>query len=163
MKTFSTILVLVIFAALITAPVHAQLKSDMPNIEQTSNTGIGLEPAKTPFSLLDFSRIKWSNSYSVSFFSGGGSSGSLGLLNTTMFYEFSSKLSMGVNIGILHNTGAIWGDGRTDASVLPSFMLDYHPSEKFRMSLMVETLRGSFGDYGYNSHYLLDSRSPFFR
>jgi hypothetical protein len=163
MKTFSKILVLIILVALVTAPVQAQLKSDMPDIEQTTNNGIGLEPAKTPFSLLDFSRIKWSNSYSVAFFSGSGTSGSAGLLNTTMFYEISTKLSMSVNLGILHNTGAIWGDGNSDASLLPSFMLDYHPSDKFSMSVMFQTLRGSFGNYGYNSHFLLDPRNPFYR
>jgi hypothetical protein len=38
----------------------------------------------------------------------------------------------------MHNTGAIWGDGNNDATVLPGFMLDYHPSDKFQMSIMVQ-------------------------
>lgn len=163
MKLLSKTAILIVLVALLTTPVFAQLKSDMPEISDVTNNGIGVESAKTPFSLLDLSRIKWSNSYSVSFFSGGGSSSSAGLLNTTMFYEFSPKLSLALNLGILHNTGAIWGNGESDASVLPSFMLDYRPSEKFRMSLIFESVRGNFGNYGYNSHFLLDPRDPFYR
>ncbi|MDH4035334.1 MAG: hypothetical protein OEV80_16195, partial [candidate division Zixibacteria bacterium] len=82
------------------------------------------------------SRITWSHSYSVGFFSGGAASGSVGLLNSTMFYEISSKLSLSLNLGVAHS-GGNWGEGR-EATLLPGFTLDYHPSDKFRMTFMIQ-------------------------
>ena len=111
--------------------------------EPTATNSLGARPVSSPFSLLDISRIKWSHSYSVSFFSGNGNSGSLGLANTSMFYEFSPSLSLQVNLGILHSPGSILGDSRnSDASFLPGFNLDYHPSEHFRMSVQFQRYDG---------------------
>jgi hypothetical protein len=110
---------------------------------------LGVKPVANPFSLLDMSRIKWSNSYSVSFFSGGGFSGSRGLLNTTMFYELSPTLSMAFNLGIMHNTSALFGNGSSDATFLPGFRLDWKPSEKFQLMLNVQRVSGLVSPY-YN-------------
>lgn len=107
-----------------------------------SSSSLGLKGAPNPFSLLDISRIRWSHSYSISYFSGGNASGSAGLLNTTMFYDFSNSLLLSVNVGVLHNSGAIWGDGKNDATILPGFQLDYHPSEKFRMTIGFQRVSG---------------------
>ena len=108
--------------------------AELENLSKTS--GLSVRPVANPFSLLDLSRISWSNSYSVSFFSGGASSGSVGLLNSTMFYEISSKLSLSLNLGVVHSGGS-WGEDR-EATLLPGFSLDYHPSDKFRMTFMVQ-------------------------
>lgn len=113
------------------------------------SNSLGLQGAPNPFSLLDFSRMRWSHSYSISFFSGGGSSGSVGLLNTTMDYELSKSLSLSLNVGVMHNSGALWGDGRNDATILPGFQLDYHPSEKFRLMLGFQRVSG-LSPYYYN-------------
>lgn len=94
---------------------------------------LGTRPVSTPFSLLDLSRLKWSHSYSISFMSGGGSSGSVGLLNNSMFYEFSPALSLRVDIGVLHNSG--FDNVGNDATLLPGFQLDFHPSEKFSLTI----------------------------
>jgi len=121
---------------------------DQADLEQTTRSNsLGQSPVDRPFSLLDLSRIRWSNSYTISFFSGNGNSGSMGLLNTTMFYEFSRKLSLAVNVGIAHNTGAIWGDGNNSATILPSFMLDYHPSKNFQISIGMQTFNGGYYPY----------------
>lgn len=111
------------------------------------STPLGVKPATTPFSLIDFSRIRWSNSYSVSFFSGGAYSGSVGLLRTTMYYEFSPKLSMAFNLGVMHNASALIGNGNSDATFLPGFRLDWHPSSKFQMSLDVQRVSGLLSPY----------------
>lgn len=108
-----------------------------------SSSSLGLKGAPNPFSLLDISRIRWSHSYSISYFSGGNMSGSAGLLNTNMYYPFSNSLSLSVNIGVLHNSGAIWGDGKNNATILPGFQLDYHPSEKFRMTIGFQKVSGN--------------------
>ena len=133
--------------------VSAQL-TDQAKINDINNqSGIGINPAPTPFSLIDLSRVKWSHSYSVSFFSGGNNSGSVGLLNTNIFYEFSSKLSLALNIGIAHNPGNFWGDGSTDATVLPSFQLDYHPSNNFRISIGLQQYRGYLMPYNMSNPF----------
>lgn len=132
MKTIFTILAVVILAA----AASAQMVENAPLANGVSRSSFGSRPASTPFSLLDLSRISWSHSYSVTYFSGGNSSGTLGLFNTGMMYVFSPKLSLNLNVGIAHNPGAIWGDSRNNnTELLPGFLLDYHPSEKFRMSL----------------------------
>jgi len=64
-----------------------------------SGIGFGVRPAESPWSLLDMSRISWSHSYSGTYFSGGSSSGSLGMFNSTMMYDISSKLSLSVDTG----------------------------------------------------------------
>jgi hypothetical protein len=115
-----------------------------PSIASPAVSGIGIKPAASPWSLLDLSRIRWSNSYSVAFFSGGGSSGSMGVLNTSLFYEFSSKLALTVNLGVAHNPGAIWGRGENNATFYPGFRLDYRPSDKVSMSLQVERVNGYY-------------------
>ncbi|MDX9856222.1 MAG: hypothetical protein RBT76_00355 [candidate division Zixibacteria bacterium] len=127
--------------------------------QPTASNSMGVRPVESPFSLIDFSRIKWSHSYSVSYFSGSGYSGSVGLASTSMFYEFSPKLSLQVNLGILHSPGALWGDENNGATILPGFRLDYHPSDKFHMSIGVQRFDGRAypGPYGYYSRYGLIS------
>ncbi|RME28379.1 MAG: hypothetical protein D6800_03965 [Candidatus Zixiibacteriota bacterium] len=156
MVTMKRITCLLVILTLMAVPVLAQGTSDMPGpSRQGSNTSpagtgaaFGIQPAQNPFSLLDFSRIRWSHSYSVSFFSGGNGSGTVGLLNTTMFYDISRSLSLAVNLGIEHSGGAIWGDANNKARFLPGFTLDYHPSENFRMSLIMQRVDGLYSPYG---------------
>ncbi len=108
---------IIIFSLLILFGVSSAQQSDVGSLKGSSSnaiSGLGVSPAKSPFSLIDLSRIKWSNSYSVAFFSGGGSSGSVGLWNTTMDYQISSKLFLAVNLGVLHNPGAMWN--KTESS-----------------------------------------------
>ena len=125
-------LMLVMLASLASAQM-----ADRAELEGLSKTsGMSVKPAANPFSLLDMSRVRWSHSYSVGFFSGGATSGSVGLLNSTMFYDISRSLSLSINLGVAHSGGS-WGEGRS-ATVLPGFTLDYHPSDKFRMTFMIQ-------------------------
>ncbi|MEW6051626.1 MAG: hypothetical protein AB1644_11285 [Candidatus Zixiibacteriota bacterium] len=142
------ILLLIISGLLIVSTGWSQT-TDLASLQSAGqSSALGARPVSSPFSLLDMSRVRWSNSYSMSFFSGGGLSGSVGLLNSTMFYDFSPKLSLALNIGILHNTGALWGQGSSDASILPGFRLDYHPSSKFSMALEVQQYSGLVNGFG---------------
>ena len=151
---------LVVFALIIgvAASVSAQM-SDKAALESAmQDRGLGIRPALNPASLLDFSRIRWSNSYSVSFFSGGNNSGSFGLLNSTMLYDLSSKLTIGFNLGIAH-TGGAWTTDR-NATFLPGFTLDYHPSEKFRLSFMVQRVSGAYNPFANRSGIWHNPVSP---
>ncbi|MCP4684872.1 MAG: hypothetical protein GY867_05415 [bacterium] len=155
-RTFLAIALVLLFVGAASAQ-----QADIAELQtNTTQSNLGIKAAPSPWSLLDASRITWSHSYSVSYFSGGGSSGSLGMLNSSMLYELSSSLHLTLNLGVLHNTGAIWGDGDNSASFLPGFRLDYQPSDKFFMSISFQQYNGyvspySYGDYRY-------SRYPYF-
>lgn len=126
--------------------------ADVASLESRSAVNsLGVTPVLNPFSLIDFSRIKWSHSYSVNFFSGGIGSGSVGMLNTTMFYDISNSLSLSVNLGIAHDVGGNFRSrvGGNSASFLPGLNLDYHPSENFRMSFSFQRYQGYQGYDGY--------------
>ncbi|UCD64862.1 MAG: hypothetical protein JSW34_05360 [Candidatus Zixiibacteriota bacterium] len=129
--------------------------ADEAKLEEVSRAqSLGIKPAVRPFSLIDLSRVKWSHSYSVSYFSGGGYSGSMGLYNSSVFYELSSKLSLTLNIGLSHSLGgSLWADENSDAIFLPGFRLDYHPSDKFRMTLGFQRYSGYYLPYYYPRYY----------
>lgn len=133
------ITVLLLFAV----SASAQL-TDMAKIKKyRRDNSFGVRGAASPFSLIDFSRVKWSNSYSVSFFSGGQSSGSLGMFNSSMMYDISTKLSLAVNLGVLHSPSSLWGNRDGSATFLPGFILDFHPSEHFNLRINYQRL-GSY-------------------
>lgn len=140
-----------------------QLAEDAEFNETTQKYSLGIEPAVSPFSLIDLSKVRWSNSYSVSFFSGGSTNQTSGLWNTTLFYDFSPKLSLSLNLGVYHNVGSLWGDNvnGSDATFLPGFNLDYHPSDKFRLSIGMQTYSGKANPYYYNPYYSSPSRYYF--
>lgn len=147
MKNIIAILVLVLLAL----PVSAQFVEQPQTKPDIAKESYGAPAAETPFSLLDLSRIRWSHSYSVTYFSGGVGSSSLGIFNTTMFYELSSKLSLNMNLGIAHDPSSLWTDGKTgNTTFLPGFTLDYHPSKKFQMSISYQQYMGN--PY-YNPYY----------
>lgn len=142
---------LLIFMFMLMLPTLAQSQFIDESAQVSTNTtaSFGLRPAPTPFSLLDLSRVRWSHSYSVSYFSSGIGSATTGLLNSTMFYDFSPKLSLALNLGLAHNPGALFGNGprNSNSSFLPGFALDYHPSDKFRMSIIYQQFNGGYAPY----------------
>lgn len=149
------IVVLLLFAV----SASAQL-TDMASMEKfRKDNSLGFKGMSSPSSLIDFSRVKWSNSYSVSFFSGGRGSGSLGILNSTMKYDISNKLSLSVNLGVLHSPGSLWGNSDGSATFLPGFLIDFHPSENFHMRINYQRL-GDYNPLFYrsgNRQYFFDS------
>lgn len=151
MKTLFTVSIVALLVVLMTSMVMAQFKDAVDLNKAGQSNSLNVKPATSAFSLIDLSRIRWSNSYTIGFFSGGGQSGSTGMLNSMMFYEFSPKLSLALSVGVLHNTGALWGKGTSDATILPGFRLDYHPSEKFQMSIGFQRYSGAQTPFVGNS------------
>lgn len=138
------IFISIFFIILLMATSAFSQSADRYDLEKSTRANsLGVIPVERPFSLIDLSRVRFSHSYSMSYFS-GYSNGSAGLWNTTMYYDFSSKLSLNVNVGVLHNTGAIWGDGKNNSTFLPGFLLDYHPSDKFRLLIGMQTHSGGY-------------------
>lgn len=152
MKLYIIILAVLVLSLSVSAQLADQ--ADIANVN--NNTGIGLNPASSPFSLIDLSRVKWSHSYSVSYFSGGNSSSSLGLWNSSMFYEFSNNLSLTLNIGVAHDANALFGGENSFSKVLPGFQLDYHPSNNFNLRVGFQSYAGYnpyYYDYLYNNRF----------
>jgi len=146
MTRLMTALILVL---VLTGTVAAQ-HSDQASVSDAAlraQSGIGISPAVTPFSLIDLSRINWSHSYSVAFFSGGGTSGSVGVWNTSLDYDISSNLHLALNLGVLHNPGSLWNGNDSKADFLPGFRLDWRPSDNFFMSVSYQDLGGYYSPY----------------
>lgn len=153
MRTLFITLVFIILAGSLSAQFI-----DEARLKTSDKDYLGLKPADKPFSLIDLSCIKWSHSYSLSYFSGGGASGTAGLYTGSLFYEFSSALSLDLSLGVLHNPGSFFNRNiSTDAAFLPGLRLDYHPSEKFHLSVGVQSYPGSFyypySPYDYRWRY----------
>lgn len=156
------IIILCVLLAAFTSNAFGQL-ADKADVQSAKQDYLGLNPVGKPFSLIDLSRIKWSNSYSVSYFSGGGTSTSLGFYTSSIFYEFTPSLSIDVQLGIAHNPGALFNQNvENDASFFPAVNIDYHPSERFRLSIGVASYPGYYyNPYNtYNPYRIYDWRRP---
>ena len=150
MKKIEIFLIITLIGAL--APSGMAQLADKAEIGTIKNDYLGLKPASKPFSLIDLSKIKWSNSYSMSFFSGGGNSGSVGLYTGLISYEFSSALTLGLKLGIAHDPAALFNrQANSSTAFLPGFSLDYHPSEHFRFSIGMDSYGGA-GFYPYRPY-----------
>jgi len=138
MKKTLTVLIIVAMAS----SAFAQM-ADRASLTAINNSRpLGVKPAPSPWSLLDLSKLHFSHSYSFGYYSGSGYSGSNGLLRSSLLYEFSPKLSMALSLGVSHDPSALVGKGSSNASLLPGFLLDYHPSSSFRMILDVQSYSG---------------------
>ena len=157
MKALTNTIIVATILLVLSSAAGAQMVEEGNLSTVTSRNILGMQPASSAFSLIDLSRVKWSNSYSVSFFSGGNYSGSIGLFNTMMNYELTPNLSLALNLGVLHNAGALLGNGQSDATFLPGFQLDWRPSKQFSLSVAVQRYVGYYGSmlpYNQRLHYL---------
>lgn len=86
--------------------------------------------------LLDASRFKMSQSYTMSFSSGSDQSASWnGLYLNTLQYQFAVPVTLSLDLGFAHQPGALFGVGpvktdyRSSSFVLPRVELKYQPSQ----------------------------------
>src|SRR3990172_5007363 len=95
-----------------------------------------LTPNNSRFSLLDLSRLKIRNSYTVSYLSSGNRSGSFGLFVTSFEYQVSNPLNIQVDLGYLHQPFSM-GRNNIDINsrILPNVRVNYSPSPYFNLSV----------------------------
>ncbi len=137
-------LLTILLAIFVYSAGFAQMADDA-ELQSIKANSLGLQPASKPFSLIDLSRLHFSHSYSLSFFSGGGTSGSMGLYTGQIFYDISSSLSLNLKLGIAHNPGSVFDRTQSsDAVFLPGARIDYHPSENFRITAGFNTYYGNY-------------------
>jgi hypothetical protein len=94
----------------------------------------------------------------MSFFSGSGQSGSVGLFMSTIEYQLSRPLSLRVGLGYLHQPlGFLKNSSGTDGGrILPNVTLEYRPSDKFGFILDYRTVPSSYRmgyGWGWNAPY----------
>jgi hypothetical protein len=111
------------------------------------------------FSLLDPSRLNISHSYSMSYWSGGGQSRSVGLYMSTLEYQFCKPLSVRVGLGYLHQPLGFTGVSGPGGEFLPNVRLDWRPTDNMQFIIDYRTIPTSTYDrgYGYGFH------SPYYR
>ena len=119
-------------------------------------------PRAGGFSLLDPSRFKMSQSYTMSYFSGSGYSGSIGLYMNTIEYRLWQPLTVRVGLGYLHQPlGFLSNSGARseldEGRLLPNFSLLYRPSNRFQLLIDYRTVP-TIGEYGGLGRYGI---SPF--
>jgi len=131
--------------------VSAQMADEVEVKEVTEKYDLGLS-RRPSVSLIDLSRLDFSHSYSLSYFSGGAYSGTMGYYSGTMRYRIADPLTFTFNLGILHNPGSLFGGSGSfsrNSMFLPSGRLDWRPSDKFRMSIGFETVPAYYNHRGY--------------
>lgn len=112
--------------------------------------GTSLYQSNSPFRLFDPSKFSIQHSYALSYFSGGGvGSGSMGLYTASVGYQISRPLFLQVDVGIVHEPGALFGNNvnGSNAHVLPNLSLRYTPSPTFNLIINVQTMPTL--NYGY--------------
>lgn len=154
------VIILALSLCLLVSPAYAQENTAATNVSNFNGAPRAadlLAPAKsTGFSLLDPSRLHISNSYSLSYFSGGGQSQSVGLYMSTVDYQLSRPLSLRVGIGYLHQPLGFLNSNTSTVGneILPNVRLDYRPSESFHFMVDYRTIPSSdyYGGYGWGGY-----------
>jgi hypothetical protein len=135
MKTAKVIFIFLLMLS-ISLPAQSLLEEKKP---VSSADVIGTSRIDSKFSLFDLSRLEMSHSYSVSYFSSGGSGTTIAMYMNSMKYRISNPLTLKINLAWIHQPGALFSRNRgvpTDyGKILPSFTLEYRPSDKFYLEL----------------------------
>lgn len=134
----------ILFCTLAFATVRAQ-SPVTPSAETPSSTSFSgaprvgdlvNPPSGMGWGLLDPSRFRMRQSYSISYMSGSAGSGSVGLYTNDIEYQLFKPLTLRVGLGYLHqpfgsrgaNAGGLAVD---DGFFIPSAGLEYRPSDNF--------------------------------
>lgn len=155
MKMQSIVLIAIF---LIPSLLFGQLKKDTQAVDLPTRLAFGQSrPSGLLSSLgLDPSRFHMSHSYQMSYLSGAGSNGVLGLYLNNMSYEFSKSLMMNVQWGMAHQP---FGGKMNNA---PQFMngpflsgaqLKYTLSDKLQIQVDYQSLPYWNGGYYHRSYF----------
>lgn len=158
----SLILLLILLPTLVFAQLKQDAKVDMAKALTQPTTRIqgivgllGLDPTK--FSM--------SQSYSLSFVTGGGHSYNQGLYLNTMRYQFSDPLSMYLQLGFVHQPFGSLGEKnfQQQSEVFVSGAgLEYKPSENVKLQFeFSQQPRSYYPYYRYNSYRFYERSDPF--
>ncbi|RJP80913.1 MAG: hypothetical protein C4524_02695 [Candidatus Zixiibacteriota bacterium] len=116
-------------------------------------------PTLQPLGIFDPSRMTFSHSYSMSYFTSGGQGAMRGLFMETIGYRLSNPLSLTLNLGYLHQPYSSSGpDGLTQGGqFVGGAALTWRPNRNMFLQLEVANYPQN-GLYGYNPYW---SRFPY--
>ena len=109
--------------------VSAQVAPDLQNKSYVSNSAV---------SLFDPSKLTMNHSYSLSYYSGGGRSGNIGLYMNSIEYAFSDPLKIRIDLGYLHTPSRLFSGSSSTMNngiIIPGISLDWQPNEHFNFRL----------------------------
>jgi len=143
--------VILVLAAIIllSGSALSQIEGSFPTKSDNSAT--------TGFSLLDPSKFHMTQSYSLMYSSSSSGSQSLGLYFNSIEYQVSDPLKIRLDIGYLHNTGALFGNKNGSLSnngeILPGLAISWKPTEHLHFQFNYRQVSG----YYYNPYDRYDS------
>ncbi len=113
--------------------------------------------ATSGFSLLDPGKFHMTQSYSLMYSSSSAGSQSLGLYLNSIEYQVSDPLKIRLDIGYLHNTGALFGNNNgtlsNNGEILPGLAISWKPTENLHFQFNYRQVPG----YYYNPYDRYDS------
>lgn len=152
MKSIILLLLMVACAA----QGHAQLRSQAEKKPIDVVGGITSPLSGSFLGLFSPDRFVMNHSYSMTYFSGGGMSGSMGVYMNTMNFKLSNPLYLRVNMGVEHQPfGGKRIYGNEGAHFLHGAELIYQPNQNFQMQVGYSN-NPFYGGYGYQPN-------PFYR
>jgi hypothetical protein len=137
-KALSIVLVSITLYLIVVVTGFSQNQANQPKDQNY----LGLSPQSPSFSLLDPSRLKMTQSYTISYFSSKSSQGSLGLYANTIQYQLSKPLTVWIGLSYLHQPFS-WLKSQnisTKGRILPNFMLEYKPNSNFYFLIKFSSL-----------------------
>lgn len=147
-----TIISFTVFLCVMTWTVQAQFKSQLER--QPVDVRSGITSASGSFlSLFSPDRFYMSHSYSLMYYTGGGYSGSLGMLNNTLNFKLADPLFLKVDVGVMHQPfGGPKNAPNQNAKLMHGAELIYKPNNKFQMNIGY-----SSSPYNYNGFGMYDN------
>lgn len=116
---------------------------------------------KGTFSIFDPSKLSMTQSYSLSFYSSGGNSGSIGYYMNSLEYRFSNPLKIRIDLGYLHSpTGMFSRNSSANNSgiFVPGITIDWKPTDNFNFRFDYRSRSGYYDGYGINAFNQEDYR-----
>jgi hypothetical protein len=152
-KTITTAMLLAGVAVFCgTATLFAQQLSDL---NENPYSSLQDNKSKSSFSLFDPSKLRMRQSYTFGYYSGGGSSGTIGYYLNSIEYAISNPLRVRVDLGFLHNPAALVSKNSSlsnSGTFVPGFSLDWRPVSSFHLRLDYRQLPTYYYG-GYNGYF----------
>ena len=168
-KLALTLTLLMLLLVMNPAVTEAQFRQEQNSPTVSERIGVPYSPSNSSMVLgfLDPSKLDMQHSYTVSFSSAGGATGSLGLYRNRISYSISPKMEIIADIGYLHQPFTSFGSdgpgvtpGLTNGTLLYGGEIRYRPTENTYLNIRLGNMpRPSYGYYnrypyrGYDSPY----------
>jgi len=140
-RILTSLAVVLALSFLIPTLTKAQFKPNKNTPSISDKIGVPYSPVTSIFSFIDPSKFNMQQSYSVSFLSGGGHTGSVGLYTNRLSYTISQNLQIIADIGYLHQPFSGLGNmplSLDKGQLLFGGELRYKPTDNSLIQLRIE-------------------------